>query len=296
MSTRVDLGALSVALRGVVAACDVRQRLEHDPVGLVHGVQGPENQEIAALVASCLAFGNVTSLRASIRQVLQRLGPEPARLLDRGQEARTLLAGTGHRMVRDDDIARLLTGGRAMQRRWGSLGARLGALIGERGTLRAALIGWTGELREAAGLHPDPVRRGPAHILADPSKNSSCKRLLLLLRWMVRRDEVDLGLWGSIRPAVLLVPVDTHIHRLARNLGLTTCPGPSWTAAEQITNVLRAIDPIDPVRFDFALCHLGMLQRCASRRDPVLCEGCGVMAVCRHWRGRGGGVATRANT
>jgi uncharacterized protein (TIGR02757 family) len=284
--SNVDLAALAAALQRVVAACDIGKRLNSDPVGLVHEVQGPENQEIAALLASCLAFGNVASLRASIRAVLERLGPEPASALDDAVEARARLRGVKHRMLRDDDITRLLIGARKMQRRWGSLGARFSFLLERHGALREALIAWTAELREDAGLRPHPVRRGPAHILADPSKNSSCKRLLLLLRWMVRSDQVDLGLWSSVSPSVLLVPVDTHIHRLARNLGLTACPGPSWTAAEQITSVLREIDPHDPVRFDFALCHMGMLQGCPSRRDPAACEGCGVHSVCRHWGSR----------
>ena len=123
------------------------------------------------------------------------------------------------------------------------------------------------------------------HSLPDPSGSSGCKRLLLYLRWMVRPDDgVDLGLWKQVSPSVLLIPLDTHIHRIARNLGLTNRSSPSWAAAEEITAALRAIDPVDPVRFDFALCHMGMLQQCPSRRDSELCRGCGVLTVCRHWR------------
>jgi uncharacterized protein (TIGR02757 family) len=106
---------------------------------------------------------------------------------------------------------------------------------------------------------------------------------MLLLRWMARpADGVDLGMWPVPR-SLLLVPVDTHIHKLGRNLGLTSRKDVSWKTAEEITAALSRFDPADPVKYDFSLCHLGMLQRCPSRRDPSRCEGCGVISVCRHW-------------
>ena len=95
-------------------------------------------------------------------------------------------------------------------------------------------------------------------------------------------DGVDLGLW-DVSTALLVIPVDTHIHKLGRNLGFTARKNVSWKAAEEITAALRRFDAGDPVKYDFALCHLGMLQRCPSRRDAELCRGCGIKAVCRHW-------------
>ena len=84
-------------------------------------------------------------------------------------------------------------------------------------------------------------------------------------------------------PSKLLMPVDTHIHKLSRNLGFTSRRDVSWKTAEEITAALRRFDPDDPVKYDFALCHMGMLQRCPSRRDPERCEGCGILTVCKHW-------------
>ncbi len=100
---------------------------------------------------------------------------------------------------------------------------------------------------------------------------------------MVRpADGIDLGMW-NVPPRRLLVPVDVHIHRLARNLGFTRRSSPSWKTTEEITRALAQFDAADPVSYDFALCHMGMLQRCPSRRDAALCEGCGVKPVCIHW-------------
>jgi uncharacterized protein (TIGR02757 family) len=122
--------------------------------------------------------------------------------------------------------------------------------------------------------------------LPDPRGASGSKRLFLYLRWMVRpADGVDLGLWSAqVDTSVLLCPVDTHIHKLSRNLGFTKRRDLSWKTTEEITRALAAFDPRDPVKYDFALCHMGMLQRCPSRRDVRRCDGCGVKGVCRHWR------------
>ena len=102
---------------------------------------------------------------------------------------------------------------------------------------------------------------------------------------MVRpADGVDLGLWtGLVPPSILLIPVDTHIYKLARNLGFTERRDLSWQTTVEITSVLSRFDRDDPVKYDFALCHMGMLQRCPSRKDEARCEGCGVKSVCRHW-------------
>jgi len=84
----------------------------------------------------------------------------------------------------------------------------------------------------------------------------------------------------------LLVPVDVHIHKLARNLGLTRRQDLSWKTTVEITRALARFDPADPTRYDFSLCHMGMVQRCPSRPDESRCEGCGVRPVCVHWESR----------
>lgn len=279
--------ALARVLEQVNRACDVSQRLAVDPVGIVRQAAGAPERELVGLLASALAFGNVKALTAAIRRVLDLLGPDLIATLDQPRNVRRRLQGFQYRMVHGDELGRLLVSARAMQREHGSLGARFAALLPPSGPrLRAGLIAWTQELRGGAGLGSgaDGDRRGPAHVLADPAGNSACKRLMLYLRWMVRVDDgVDLGLWGGVPPSILLVPVDTHVLRLGRNLGMTSCRTASWRAAEDITSVLREIDPLDPVRFDFALCHLGMAQSCPDRADADRCLHCGIRAVCAHW-------------
>jgi uncharacterized protein (TIGR02757 family) len=260
-------------------------------VHFVHRYVGRDDRELVALVASALAFGNVKALCAKIEDALARLGPHPARVADDPGEVFSRLAGWRHRVYRDRDLGRLLIGARRVQRAHGSLGAALVETLEKSADLREALGRWVSDIRSEGGLSAEEPgegpRRGAEHILPDPRKGSAVKRIFLLLRWMARpADGVDLGLW-DVPTSRLVVPVDTHIHKLSRNLGLTTRKTADYRAAEEITAALARLDPDDPVKYDFSLCHLGMLQACPSRRDARLCEGCGVKPVCRHWQARG---------
>jgi uncharacterized protein (TIGR02757 family) len=269
----------------VDAACDRTARIGADPIGPVRRYSGAANLELAGLVGACLAFGNAKALRAKVSDAFDRLGPDLTRIADDELAVFAALAGWKHRVYRGEDLARLVVGARRVQRSHGSLERCLAGLLRNHGELRPALAGWVAAVRSAGGLDiAARSRRGAAHILPDPAKTSGCKRLLLYLRWMVRPDDgVDLGVWKSISPSVLLVPVDTHLYKLSRNLGFTSRTTLTWATTEEVTAALRRIDPDDPVRFDFSLCHLGMLQRCPSRRDAIRCEGCGIQSVCRHW-------------
>jgi uncharacterized protein (TIGR02757 family) len=271
------------ALDEVRASCIARERRDADPVGFAHDYPDASDRELVALVAACVAFGNVKAIRAKMADLLERLGPNPAARAERLPEVSASLRGWKHRVFRGDDVARLLAGARHVQQAHGSLGALFEAELRRTESLREALGAWCDAIREAGGLRRDGRRRGPAHLLPDPRGPSGSKRLLLFLRWMVRpRDGVDLGLW-HVDPAVLLVPVDVHIHKLAYNLGFTRRRAPSWRTTEEVTRALARLDPADPTKYDFSLCHMGMLQRCPSRRDVARCEGCGVKPVCIHW-------------
>lgn len=277
---------VKAALDSVRARCDVATRRETDPVSFVHRYSDPIDRELVGLVASAIAFGNVKAVMAKLEDLLDRLGPHPARAAEDPKALARLLRTWKHRVFLGDDVARLLAGARAVQRAHGSLGRLFEAELAARGDLREALAAWCDAIRRSGGLGRGGRRRGPAHLLADPRGSSGNKRLMLYLRWMCRpADGVDLGLW-RVDPARLLMPVDVHVHRLGRNLGLTRQRALGWRTTEEITAALARFDPRDPVGYDFSLCHMGMLQRCPSRRDARLCEGCGIQSVCVHWTGR----------
>jgi uncharacterized protein (TIGR02757 family) len=137
------------------------------------------------------------------------------------------------------------------------------------------------DLRPAYGNRKP--RPGVGYFFSRPSCGGACKRLNLFLRWMVREDSVDFGIWKNVSPSKLVVPLDTHVIRVGRCLGLTRYTSPGWKMAADITASLRNLDPHDPVKYDFSLCHLGMANQCGfnrAQRDSA----CPLRGVCRPGR------------
>jgi uncharacterized protein (TIGR02757 family) len=189
-----------------------------------------------------------------------------------------------HRWIRGADVVALLWILRQMVERSGSIQAfflagddpsapDVGPAL-ESFSARALTVG----LRPVDGRVPRAP--GVGYFFPRPSKGSACKRLNLFLRWMVRRDDVDLGAWTGVSPSRLVVPLDTHVVRLGRCLRLTRYRSPGWRMASEITASLRAIDPVDPVRFDFSLCHVGMMGAC-GHGTPRLDTRCPLRGFCR---------------
>lgn len=270
-----DLGGL---LERLLADSDLEARLDHDPLGLVRPYESRDDREVAGLIAALLAFGSVSVIRRNVRRVLDVLGERPAEGLD-ALDSRTIrrrLRGFRHRVYGEREVGDLLLNARRLRARNGSLGEALGE----------AIDAHDGELLDGLAVFADSLRgrnpsRAMAHLVPDPRAGSACKRLFLYLRWMVRPDDgIDLGVFQGIDPSKLLIPVDTHIHRICRNLGLTTHKAASLRAAIEITESLRRYDPLDPVRFDFALCHLGIARDCPSRSVPQICSQCVLQPAC----------------
>lgn len=283
--------ALRPVLDGFQRGFGAAARLAFDPVELPRAYPDPGDAELAGLLAACLAYGRADLFKPQLRLVLAAMGERPARFAEAFSLAPepAIFSGFRYRFNRPEDVAALVAAAGWLRRLHGSLGARFAALLaGAEGSpepLRRALDGFARELREAppvAGILRRRGRRGLAHLCPDPSLPGACKRWNLYLRWMVRGpDGVDLGLWRGVPPSALVVPLDTHLARIARYLGLTDRRDMTWRTAAEITRNLRAIDPLDPVRFDFALCHLGMSGACPPARDPAKCAPCPLRLHCR---------------
>lgn len=276
-------------ISAVHARCDFDRTLAGDPLRYAHRCAAREDREVAAMLGALLAFGNVKTILAKLDALItDRLEAAPGRVAREGDRAALArrLHGWRHRTFAGDDVAALLFAAGELLRRDGSVYASLAQAYRATGDLREALARWVSELRAIAW--PDGPTRAAKHLLPDPRGVSACKRLQLLLRWVVRAEHPDLGLVTEIPPAALVIPLDVHIHRIAQNLGLTARTAATWETAAEITDALRALSPEDPVRYDMAVCHLGIAQRCPSRRDAQRCEGCALKPVCRHWWGSRG--------
>lgn len=281
---------LKAALDELRRRTDFAARASQDPVAFPRRFRDPDDIEVAAALAAFLAFGKAAAFIRVLERLSAVMGPHPASFVDRFEpDPDAGRFGSGHRWTRPKDIAAFVWILKELRRRHGSLGAlfaRLGR--GEDADVGPALERFA---REARCVDTSPVYgsrrfpRGLASFFAPPSKGSSCKRLNLLLRWMVRPDDgLDFGLWKGIPPAKLVIPLDTHVLRIGRYLGLTRRKSPGWAAAKDVTEALRRLEPADPLRFDFPICHHGMSGACPVGRAPEKCRICPLLGECAKGR------------
>jgi uncharacterized protein (TIGR02757 family) len=243
-----------------------------DPIQIVRRYTDAGDRETVGFVAASLAFGRVAGVLQSIERVLAIMGPQPAAYVRAFEPRRegAAFAGVVHRWTRGPDLVALVWLMRQMIDRSGSIeaffleghdpdAADVGAALDDF-SARALKL----DLKGAYGRVPK--RPGVCYFFPRPSAGSGCKRLNLFLRWMVRRDGLDLGVWSRVSPSQLIVPLDTHVIRVGRCLRLTRYTSPGWAMARDITASLRRLDPDDPVKYDFALCHIGMMDACGFNR------------------------------
>ena len=257
-----------------------------DPIHIVRRFERDDDREVVGFIAGALAFGRVSSVLQSIERVLAVMGPAPAAYLRRFDPRRDApaFAGIVHRWTRETDIVALLWLLRQMIDRAGSVeGFFLEAYDAGADDIAEALDSFSRramalDLKAAYGRVPK--RPGVCYFFPRPSAGSGCKRLNLFLRWMVRRDALDLGVWKRVSPAKLIVPLDTHVIRVGRCLRLTEYTSPGWRMARDITASLRKLDPADPVKYDFSVCHLGMMNACGFSRAQADSQ-CPLRGVCR---------------
>lgn len=227
--------------------------VDPDPLAPLYDYTAPRDQEIIGLITASLAFGNVKQILKSIELVLQAL-PEPAQTVPSlsNSELNARLAGFRHRYVTGVEMASLLTGAGALLREHGTLGAAFTAMDdAESPTILPGLTRFVHALRDKGPLAKN-------YLLPDPALGSACKRWFMYLRWMVRSDAVDLGLWPELGAHRLVIPVDTHMHRVALGLGLTRRNSADLKTALEITQAFKVVCPEDPVRYDFCLTRLGI--------------------------------------
>jgi uncharacterized protein (TIGR02757 family) len=269
-------------LNRLVDHINVAAGIDRDPIRFPRlWPKGPD-REVVAIISALLSYGRATSIGGAITSVVNRMGSSPstAAMDDSIDDAQERFGDFYYRVTRGDDVARVFVG--------------LGAILRSHGSISNALATWNDPAPDfrplLSKLRKEIVRntadfaghRSFEHFLPNPARGSACKRYMMLLRWMVRGpDDIDLGDWAFLDPARLTMPLDTHVHRIGRYLGLTNRAATNWKTAAEITEPLRVFSPDDPIRYDFAIAHLGISGACPTYREPSVCSACDLNPVCQ---------------
>ncbi len=272
---------------------DRASRLPHDPITFPRRYHAAEDQAVAGLIAASLAYGHVKAFWPAVERLLALAGPSPAEYLRQFdlKRARPRFHPLYYRFSTADDLLAFFFILNTLLDRFGSLQALFASCLRpdepDIGPLlsRYVATALAVDTRAVYGHRRKPP--GLCHLFSGPAQGGASKRLCMFLRWMVRPDDgIDLGLWPAISPSKLIIPLDAHLVRLSRYLGLTRRKSAGWLMACEVTANLRKICPEDPVKYDFALCHFGMSGECPITPVTAHCIRCGLQPVCRVGRRR----------
>ena len=284
-SAIIDRSTLKTSLDKLAGDYD-EHYLDSDPVGIVHRYSSPDDIEAAGFVVSALSYGNAAQIRNSANAVLERTGASPshfARSLT-PQKAIETFRGFKHRWTTGNDIAFLFHVLGKVFNEESSLGALVKKLDNpEEKNIEGLLTRFSEWITaEYSGVfHGNSDRKNISYLIPSPSNGSACKRLAMFFRWMVRGpDGIDFGLWRFIDPGRLVIPVDSHIARMAGMLGLSARRTPDWKMALEITESLRQLDSDDLLQYDFALVRPGIVGACTKTKNGE-CPECFLHGVCR---------------
>lgn len=247
---------LKVYLDKLEAQYNCEAFVESDPISIPHLFVDQQDIEISAFLSATIAWGKRSMILKNARSMVERMDMAPAAFIAGATEAEIINAASGfvHRTFNDEDFASFMLALQRLYIKWGSLGRFFEQNYASTGDIRATLALFRQEFLCA---------QTPARTMRQVSsieKGSACKRLCMMLRWMVRNDDrgVDFGLWRSIPTSALYIPLDVHSARQGRALGLLSRSQDDWRAVEELTESLRQFDAQDPVRYDFALFGAGV--------------------------------------
>ncbi len=238
---------------------DFANRMCSDPVAFPHRYKEKEDIEVSGLISALFAYGRVELFMSVIERILSVMGMHPYEFVVNIKDSDLrYFNDIYYRFQKPDDIKDLIRKLNGLLREYGSLEEIfLNFYKPEDRNIKNGIEGFSGLMLDGE----DRISRGYLQLFPLPSSGSACKRLNLFLRWMVRDKDVDFGMWKRIPKNKLVIPLDTHIAKISIKLGLTSRKTPDWKMAEEITESLKLYDADDPLKFDFVLCHMGMIGK-----------------------------------
>ncbi len=257
--------------------------IKPDPLQFVYKYRRKADMEIAAFMASALAYGRVGQIEKSLTDLFGRMGNSLYDfVMSFGERDQIKLKDFKYRFTTGQAISDLLKLLKNILKRFNSIEIFFvqGYHSSDKNIIPALSRFCNSLLEIHSKSNNGQVSKGLSYLLARPETGSVCKRLNLFLRWMVRDDDVDTGLWKEVDKRGLIVPVDVHMSRLCRVLGLYNRKTVSLSAAVEITNSFAEIEPNDPVRYDFALSRIGIIENCNGNFRPE-CKSCELAELCQ---------------
>ena len=278
------LKRIKSALEKVLKRYPPRRRIENDPIGFPRRFfeSGRSLQEIeaAAFLSAMPAYGSAAQFIKITDSILESFNDD---LLSLGSCDRIPKGFPYYRLSTADEIFAFCKAVSLVSKSCGSLKeAFLEGYNQPEGDIRHGAAGLRSKLVETIEKAGVTISHGLNHLLPNPLGGGCAKRWMMFLRWMARPDDgVDMGLWAEVSPAELVIPLDRHISQISRNLGFTTRLSDDWKTAVEITAFLRKLSPDDPLRYDFALCHLGISKNCTHGKTSQPCANCLLRNLCR---------------
>jgi uncharacterized protein (TIGR02757 family) len=233
--------------------------IPNDPVCIPHLFTQQQDIEISAFFAAIFAWGNRTTIINKSKELMQLMDMQPHQFcLHASSKELKKLQEFKHRTFNATDLFYCIEFFRFHYNKYDSLEEAFLPNNKKPSTIFEALV----HFHHYFFALEDVPKRTRKHI-ANPAKGSTCKRLNMFLRWMVRQDKqgVDFGIWKNISPSQLVCPIDVHVARVAKRFGLLDRKQIDWQAAEELTRYLQKLDPADPVKYDFALFGLGVMEK-----------------------------------
>ena len=245
---------LNKILNNLVETYEESSFISQDPISIPHGFKRKEDIEIAGFIAAIFSWGQRKTIINKSAEFIHLMGDQPYDFVTQAKEKDfRSFEHFKHRTFQPDDAFSVLYFLKAVYKEFGSLEYFFTLNRHAHCKVESGLI----ELKNYFSRLPTTVKRSGKHI-SSPSTGSACKRLCMYLRWMVRSSEakVDFDLWNALEPSDLIIPLDVHVFRAGKKLGLVKRTKPDWLAAKNLTNRLRSFDENDPVKYDFALFHI----------------------------------------
>ncbi len=225
-----------------------KKYIKYDPIKYVYQFKSNSERELVGLIASSLSFGRVTQIFKAIDRLFEIMNYQPLNyVLSLKKTPDKKLLSFKYRFVTGQDMFNMLLAAKEIIEEFGSIGK-----FAEKNYKKGNFLELVDEIiRAFQGVH---------YLIPSTLKNSPCKRLFMFSRWMVRSDNIDLGLWKFIAPQELVIPLDTHIFRVSKDLGFTSRRSASLNTALEITDSLKKYSKNDPVKYDWALSHVGIIE------------------------------------